>query len=101
MISVERRAAIAVAPFATALAVVGAACYALGAFLVLVAPGPLLALYGAWLFLDASALVPGRLFVTLPQFIIGLVTVAIGAWLFGAVWALLYNAWSGAREARA
>lgn len=92
---------IRVVPFATALAVVSSVCYVLGAVVALIAPGLLLALYQAWAFLDLSQFTPGGVFLTLPMFIVGLLTVIVVTWVFGAAWAALYNVllgWTG--EAR-
>ncbi|TAK35981.1 MAG: hypothetical protein EPO21_04385 [Chloroflexota bacterium] len=90
-----------VLPFANALGVLGGACYVLGALLVLLAPSLYLALLQAWVFLDATLLAPAGTLVTLPNFIVGLVTVVLGSWLFGLALAALYNALSAAQQVRA
>jgi len=86
-------------PFATALAAIAALCYLLGMLLAVAAPAIFLALMQAWLLLDVTRL--GGPLVTLPLFIVGLVTVTVGSWLFGWAWAALYNALAAAQEARA
>ncbi len=90
---------IRVFPFATALAAITAICYLLGMLLAVAAPSLFLALMQAWLLLDMTRL--GGPLVTLPLFIIGLVTLTIGSWLFGWAWAVLYNMLAAAQKVRA
>lgn len=83
-------------PFANALAIVAAVCYALGMLLALIAPGVYLALLQTWVFLDLARIAPVSMTVT--GFIVGLVTGAVGFWIIGWAIAALYNMLSEARE---
>ncbi len=92
---------IKVLPFATALAAVMAAFYLLCALLALLVPDFLLALFQSWFHgLDLAKLAPDGALVTLPRFIIGLVSLTLVTWFFAAGWATLYNTLAGSREAR-
>ncbi len=86
-----------IVPFATALAAISAVCYLIGVVIALAVPGAFMALMQVWFLLNLASL--GAL-VTLPGFIVGLVTITAGAWLFGAALAALYNLLSQAEEAR-
>ncbi len=87
---------IKVVPFATALAVVTAITYVLMVLIALASPGLFLGLYQAWTLLDLSQFAPGGIVLSLPVVVFGLVSMVVAAWLFGAIWALLYNALLGA-----
>ncbi len=100
MIGADRPTALQAVPFATALALLVAIVHTLGALLALVAPSLLLGLYQSWLFLSLAPPSPIGVEITLTGYLVGLVTATIGAWAFGALWALLYNAWSGATQGR-
>ncbi|MBI4317845.1 MAG: hypothetical protein HY675_05095 [Chloroflexi bacterium] len=89
---------IRIVPFATALAAISAVCYLIGVVIALAAPGAFMALMEAWSLLNLAGLVA---LVTLPGFIVGLVTVTAGAWLFGAAFAAIYNLLTQADTARA
>lgn len=86
-----------IVPFATALAAISAVCYLIGVLIALVAPGAFMALMQSWFLVNLAGL--GAL-VTVPGFIVGLVTITAGAWLFGAALAALYNLLSQAEVAR-
>ncbi|MBI2942249.1 MAG: hypothetical protein HYY04_17610 [Chloroflexi bacterium] len=89
-------------PFATALSAISAVFYTLCALFALTAPSLFLAFFQTWVHgLDLSLLAAGAPLVTLPRFTVGLVTVTVSAWLFGAGLAALYNTLSEAREVRA
>lgn len=88
---------IKVVPFATALAAISAVCYLVGVLIALVAPGAFQTLMKTWLLLDVAGSV---MLVTVPGFLVGLVTITVSAWLFGLAWAWLYNVLSHAEAAR-
>lgn len=88
-------------PFASALTIVVLAVHVLGGLLAAISPGAYLGLLGSWVFMDLSGLATGGVLLTGSSILVGLVTVAVVTWLFGAALALLYNALAGEREVRA
>ncbi|MHB0869066.1 MAG: hypothetical protein ACYC66_01400 [Chloroflexota bacterium] len=88
-------------PLANALTIVVLAVHVLGGLLAAMSPGAYLSLIGSWMFVDFSGLAAGGVLMTLPSILLGIATVAVGSWLFGAALALLYNALAGEREVRA
>ncbi len=83
---------IKVLPFANALAVVFAVFHTLGALLAMAAPGLFASLVQSWFLLDLSQV---AVVLTLPLFLLGVVTAAIAGWLIGLVLAALYNVFAG------
>ncbi len=86
-----------IVPFATALAAISAVCYVVGVTLALAVPGAYMALMQAWSLLNLAGI---GVLVAVPGFIVGLVTITAGAWLFGAALAALYNLLSQSDVAR-
>jgi len=93
------RRGIAVIPAANAVTTVGLAAYLLCAAVAIVAPDLLVGFFQPWLHgLRLDPLRPAGAWFQFGDFVAGLITLGLSAWLFTAAVAWLYNRWSGSER---